>query len=120
MGKIILCIGNAVSYDCHIDRIEKHVKALDSEAKLVRLDVEVDSNFIEINTGGNPEKATSCFVIADGERIPSESITSVWYCWIPYYPETDDLQGKFVFYSYCRFLFKPRTSKAWFSLGTKA
>lgn len=91
MGKIILCIGNSVSYDCHIDSIEKHVKALDSEAKLVRLDVEVDSNFIEINTGGNPEKATSCFVIVDGERIPSESITSVWYFWMPCYPETDNL-----------------------------
>ncbi|KAK2572811.1 hypothetical protein P5673_001800 [Acropora cervicornis] len=91
MGKIILCIGNSVSYDCHIDSIEKHVKALDSEAKLVRLDIEVDSNFIQINTGGNPEKATSCFVIVDGERIPSESITSVWYFWMPCYPETDNL-----------------------------
>ena len=96
MGKIILCIGNSVSYDCHIDSIEKHVKALDSEAKLLRLDVEVDSNFIEINTGGNPEKATSCFVIVDGERIPSESITSVWYFWMPCYPETDNLLGNCV------------------------
>ena len=96
MAKIILCLGNEISEDPHIDKIEKLVKALDSDAKVVRLDPVIDSNFIEVNIANTSKKTPpSCFVIVDGERIPAESITSVWYCWNPVGQRAETLQGRF-------------------------
>lgn len=97
MAKIILCLANEISDDPHINAIEKHVKALDSEARVVRLDPVSDSNFIEVNIANTSKKTPpSCFVIVDGERISAESITSVWYGWNPVGQRADTLQGRFL------------------------
>lgn len=93
MGKIILCVGNKLTDDPHVHFVAEKVKALDSEARVVLLDADLDSNHIEINTGRTSKDATSVFVIVDGERIPAESITTVWYAWNPHPPETSNLQG---------------------------
>ena len=95
MAKIILCLGNEISEDPHIDKIEKLVKALDSDAKVVRLDPVIDSNFIEVNIANTSKKTPpSCFVIVAGERIPAESITTVWFLWHLVGSKGDSLRGE--------------------------
>lgn len=96
MAKVVLCIGHDLLEDPHTAVIEKHIKALDSKARFVRLDPMCDSNFIEINTRGKTSENTtpSCLVIVDGERIPAESITTVWFCWNLAGYKGDSLRGK--------------------------
>ena len=98
MAKVILAIGHDLLEDPHVAVIEKHMKAMDSMARLVRLDPMCDSNFIEINTRGNTSENTTstprCFVIVGGERIPAESITTVWFLWHLVGSKGDSLRGE--------------------------
>lgn len=95
MANTILCIGSAE--DPHIQEVDKHVKSLDSEARVVLFNPLIGNHFIEITTGKISEHTTGCVVVVDGERIPGESIGSVWYRWKPaVLSANEDLQGSFV------------------------
>ena len=95
MANTILCIGSAE--DPHIQEVDKHVKSLDSEARVVLFNPLIGSHFIEITTGNISEHTTGCVVVVDGERIPAESIRSVWYRWKPaVLSANEDLQGRVV------------------------
>ena len=95
MANTILCIGSAE--DPHIQEVDKHVKSLDSAARVVLFNPLIGSHFIEITTGNISEYTTGCVVIVDDERIPAESIRSVWYRWKPaVLSANEDLQGRVV------------------------
>ena len=92
MANTILCIGSAE--DPHIQVVGKHVKELDSEARLVLFNPLCGSHFIEITAGNLSELSPSCTIVVDGERITAESIKSVWYRWKPAVLSADEnLQG---------------------------
>ena len=93
MANIILCIGSVE--DPHIQEVDKHVKLLDSKARMVLFNPLCGGHYIEITAGNTSELSPSCVVIVDGgERIPAESISSVWYRWKPAVLSADeDLQG---------------------------
>lgn len=92
MATIILCIGSAE--DPHIQEVEKNVKLLDNEARIVLFNPLCGSHFIEITVDSSCELSSSCLIVVDGERIPAESIKSVWYRWKPAVLSADeDLQG---------------------------
>ena len=92
MANTILCIGSAE--DPHIQEVDKHVKAMDSEARVVLFNPLCGSHFIEISAGNLSEQSPSCTIVVDGERITAESIRSVWYRWKPAVLSADeDLQG---------------------------
>lgn len=94
MANTILCIGSAE--DPHIQEVDKHVKAMDSKARVVLFNPLCGSHFIEITTGNHrsDELCSSCTVVVDGERIAADSIRSVWYRWKPAVLSADeDLQG---------------------------
>ena len=96
MKKTILCIRTADFEDPHVEEVEKHIKALDSEARLVTFVPLQDGHFIEITTGNVLEPDPTCLFVVDGERIPAKSITSVWYRWLPKsVSAAKDLQGRF-------------------------
>lgn len=67
--------------DPHAEDIEKYVKSLNSEARFVHFYPVTEGYFIEINADNNSEEGPECVIVADGERIPAESINSVWYRW---------------------------------------
>lgn len=92
-SKTILCIGSP--QNLHIQEVEKHIKALDKQAKMVIFNLERESDvIIEINTDGN-EPSNSCAFMINGERILAEEITSVWFYPRPLEPpEREDVQGK--------------------------
>lgn len=93
MANTILCIGSAE--DPHIQEVDKHVKSLDNVARVVLFNPLRQGHFIEITAGNISELSPSCVVVVDGERIPAESIKSVWYRWKPAVLSADeDLQGK--------------------------
>ena len=96
MANIILCIGNKLSEDPHVDDVEKKIKTLDNEARVVRFELMLDGHFVEITAGNVSENNTSsCLFVVDGERIPTESITAVWYLWNPVTRQMDrGLQGR--------------------------
>ena len=107
MANIILCIGNELSEDPHVFDVERKIKALDSEARLVSFAPMQDGHFIEITAGNISENTPSCIFVVDGERIPAESITAVWWLWNPHFPSMDgDLQGRFLRFMIRIFLFK--------------
>ena len=92
MATIILCIGSAE--DPHIQEVEKNVKLLDNEARTVLFNPLGGGHFIEITVDSSCEVSSSCLIVVDGERIPAESIKSVWYRWKPAVVSADeDLQG---------------------------
>ncbi|XP_073252135.1 uncharacterized protein [Porites lutea] len=92
MATIILCIGSAE--DPHIQEVEKNVKLLDNEARIVLFNPLCGGHFIEITVDSSCELSSSCLIVVDGERIPAESIKSVWYRWKPAVLSADeDLQG---------------------------
>ena len=100
MANVILCIGSAE--DPHIQVVEKNVKSLDNEARVVLFNPLCGDHFIEITVGNTSEDSSSCLIVVDGERIPAESIKSVWYRWKPAVLSSDeDLQGMVVLYIYC-------------------
>ena len=84
MVNTVLCVGHPKNP--HIQEVVKEIKALDSEAKVMIFNHEDgDSNLIELTGGNLPEPG--CVLIANGERIPAESITSVWFYPKPHIPE---------------------------------
>ena len=92
MATIILCIGSAE--DSHIQEVEKNVKLLDNDARIVLFNPLCGGHFIEITVDSSCELSSSCLIVVDGERIPAESIKSVWYRWKPAVLSADeDLQG---------------------------
>ena len=92
MATIILCIGSAE--DPHIQEVETNVKLLDNEARTVLFNPLGGGHFIEITVDSSCEVSSSCLIVVDGERIPAESIKSVWYRWKPAVVSADeDLQG---------------------------
>jgi len=94
MKKTILCIRTADFEDPHVEEVGKHIKALDSEARLVTFVPLQDGHFIEITTGNVFEPDPTCLFVVDGKRIPAKSITSVWYRWLPKsVSAAKDLQG---------------------------
>jgi len=93
MANIILGIGS--EEDPHIQEVSKHVKSLDSEARVVLFNPLCGGHFIEITAGNVSERSPSCLVVVDGERIPADAIKSVWYRWKPAFLSADeDLQGR--------------------------
>lgn len=87
MANTILCIGSAE--DTHIQEVDKQVKSLDSEARVVLFNP--FHHYIEISTS---DLSPSCVIVVDGERIAADSIRSVWYRWKPAVLSADeDLQG---------------------------
>ena len=92
MANTILCIGSAE--DPHIQEVDKHVKAMDSKARVVLFNPLCGSHFIEITAGNRTEPYSSCTVVVDGDRITADAIRSVWYRWKPAVLSADeDLQG---------------------------
>ena len=91
-SKTILCIGSPENL--HIQEVQKHVKELDKEAKMVIFNLERESDvIIEITTDGN-EPSNNCTFIINGERILAKEITSVWFYPRPLGPpEREDVQG---------------------------
>ncbi|XP_044173441.1 uncharacterized protein LOC122957400 [Acropora millepora] len=81
MAYTILCIGSAE--DPHLQVVDSHVKAMDSEARVVLFNPLCGNHFIEITAGNFSGLSSSCTIIVDGERITAESIKSVWYRWKP-------------------------------------
>lgn len=110
MVNTVLCVGQPENP--HVQEVVKEIKALDSEAKVVIFNhLAGDSNFIELSGGNLPEPG--CVLIANGERIPGDSITSVWFYPKPNMPEdnqnvegkTKSLLSEFLFiYIYFKFL----------------
>lgn len=78
MANTILCIGSAE--DPHIQEVDKLVKSLDSEARVLLFDPLCGDHYIEISTS---KLSHSCFIVVEGERIAAESIRSVWNRWKP-------------------------------------
>ena len=93
MRNTILCIGHPENP--HVLEVEKYVKLLDKEAKWVVFQPDFDGHFIEITAGNVSGFTSNCVFVVNGERIPAESITSVWDYLKPWNtPENQDLQGK--------------------------
>ena len=96
----MLCIGSAENP--HIQVVDKNVKSLDNEARIVLFNPVCGDHFIEITVGNAFEGSSSCLIVVDGERIPAESIKSVWYRWKPAVLSADeDLHGRPVLLIYC-------------------
>ena len=92
MANTILCIGSAE--DPHIQEVDKHVKAMDSKARVVLFNPLCGRHFIEITAGNRSEPYSSCTVVVDGDRIAADAIRSVWYRWKPaVLSANEDLQG---------------------------
>jgi len=54
----------------------------------------LDGHFVEITAGNVSHSTPSCLFVVDGERIPADSITAVWYLWNPVTRQMDKgLQG---------------------------
>ena len=101
MAKTILFIGN--EDNLHVKEVEKHIKTLDSEARVVLFNPHSDENFVEITAGNVSGLKPCCVVVVNGERVPAEAIKSVWFYLKPPMPSPDDhedLQGKFFFKHY--------------------
>ena len=81
MANIILCVGSVE--DPHILSVDKHIRALDSEARIVLFNPLCAGHFIEITTGNVSQETPSCTVVVGDERISAKSIRSVWYRWKP-------------------------------------
>ena len=96
MAKTILCIRSLDDdLDPHIQAVLEQVKILDNEAKFVCLNPYSRGHYIEITAGKDSELSPSCVIVVDGERIPVQSITSVWYRMKPVILKGDeDLQGR--------------------------
>lgn len=94
MVNTVLCVGQPENP--HVQEVVKEIKALDSEAKVVIFNhLAGDSNFIELSGGNLPEPG--CVLIANGERIPGDSITSVWFYPKPNMPEDNqNVEGRVV------------------------
>ena len=100
MAKTILCIRSLDDdLDPHIQAVLEQVKLLDNEAKFVCLNPHSRGHYIEITAGKDSELSPSCVIVVDGDRIPAQSITSVWYRMKPVILKGDeDLQGRsFIF-----------------------
>ena len=100
MAKTILCIRSLDDdLDPHIQAVLEQVKLLDNEAKFVCLNPYSRGHYIEITAGKDSELSPSCVIVVDGDRIPAQSITSVWYRMKPVILKGDeDLQGRsFIF-----------------------
>ena len=96
MAKTILCIRSLDDdLDPHIQAVLEQVKLLDNEAKFVCLNPYSRGHYIEITAGKDSELSPSCIIVVDGDRIPAQSITSVWYRMKPVILKSDeDLQGR--------------------------
>ena len=108
MAKTILCIRSLDDdLDPHIQAVLEQVKLLDNEAKFVCLNPYSRGHYIEITAGKDSELSPSCVIVVDGDRIPAQSITSVWYRMKPVILKGDeDLQGRsFIFKNFQGFLF---------------
>jgi len=95
MAKTILFIGN--EDNLHVKEVEKHIKTLDSEARVVLFNPHSDENFVEITAGNVSGLKPCCVVVVNGERVPAEAIKSVWFYLKPPMPSPDDhedLQGR--------------------------
>jgi len=96
MANTILLIG--LEEDAHTQEVQKQIKSLDSEVKVVLFNPHSDGHFIEITAGNVSELSPGCVIVVNGERIPAKSIKSVWYYLKPPMPPPDqlqDLQGQF-------------------------
>ena len=78
MANTILFIGG--TEDPHIQEVDKHIKTMDSEAKVVLFNPGCGSHSIEIAAG---KLGPNCTIVVDDERITAESVRSVWYRWAP-------------------------------------
>ena len=107
MAKTILCIRSLDDdLDPHIQAVLEQVKLLDNEAKFVCLNPYSRGHYIEITAGKDSELSPSCVIVVDGDRIPAQSITSVWYRMKPVLKGDEDLQGRsFIFKNFQGFLF---------------
>ena len=93
MANTILLIG--LEEDAHIREVQKQIKKLDSEVKVVLFNPHSDGHFIEITAGNVSELSSGCVIVVDSERITAKSIKSVWYYLKPPMPPQDeDLQGR--------------------------
>ena len=79
MATVILFFGSPE--DPHLLEVEKQIKALDNQAKVVLFDPLCGKHFIEITVGSPQELRSRCFLVVDDQRISAESIKSVWYRW---------------------------------------
>ena len=103
MRNTILCIGHPENP--HILEVEKYVKLLDKEAEWVVFQPDFDGHFIEITAGNVSGFTSNCVFVVNGERIPAESITSVWYYLkAGKTPEDQDLQGNYLISRYGKVL----------------
>jgi len=94
MANIILLIG--LEEDAHIQEVQKQIKKLDSEVKVVLFNPHSDGHFMEITAGNVSELSSGCVIVVDSERIPAKSIKSVWYYLKPPMPPPEeDLRGRF-------------------------
>lgn len=92
MASTILIIGS--EEDPHVKEVDKQLKAIDNETRVVIFNPGCDSHFIEITAGKFQELTPSCTIVVDGERIAAEAIRSVWYRWKPaVLSGNDDLQS---------------------------
>ena len=95
MANTILLIG--LEEDAHIREVQKQIKKLDSEVKVVLFNPHSDGHFIEITAGNVSELSSGCVIVVDSERIPAKSIKAVWYYLKPPMPPQDeDLQGRVI------------------------
>ena len=90
MANTILLIG--LEEDAHTQEVQKQIKSLDSEVKVVLFNPHSDGHFIEITAGNVSELSPGCVIVVNGERIPAKSIKSVWYYLKPPMPPPDQLQ----------------------------
>lgn len=89
----ILCIGHPENP--HIQQVQRHVKSLDNEGRMVIFSPGLEGHFIEITQGNLSDETSGLVFIVDGERVSSNSITSVWYNVKPGIQENnEDLQGR--------------------------
>ena len=96
-NKTILCIRSLEDdKDPHVQAVSEQVQLLDNEARFVCFNPHSEGHFIEITAEeADCELSSCCVIVVDGERIPAESITSVWYRIKPLALSGDeDLQGR--------------------------
>ena len=79
MANVILLIGS--DEDPHIVEVEKHIKALDNQARVKLFNPLCGSHCIQIAFGNHAQASSSCTIVVDDERISADSIKSVWYRW---------------------------------------